>query len=286
MVALLDRGDQRLLHVRIVPAAPQRALQLGLDHRQRRAQLVARVGHELPLAVERATQPAEHLVERLAEPADLVVGLGKGQGFVGAGQGHLLRAAPHRLDGPQRRGGQHVAQQRSEQDRHGPADRERRDEVGERLVAVLERLADHGDPRPLSAGQHPRRALDPRQPTLDEDAPAGRGQPQLGRRQRPAAQAAEAVDHRPVWAQQLREPLLGVAAGARRRRPRCEHRGRARAQPRRSRSRRGPPSAAGRRTGPPPRAPAASRPQRSRSGARGSAAGPPANDRRAELRLR
>ena len=231
VVALLDRRDQRLLHVRVVPAAAQRALQLGLDHRQRRAQLVARVRHELPLAVERAAQPAEHLVERLAEPADLVVGLRQGEGLVGAGQRHLLGPAPHRLDRPQPRRRQHVAQQRSEQDRHRPADRKRGDEVGERLVAVLQRLADDRDARALPAGQHARRALDARQPPLDEDALAGRGAPQLGRRQRPP-RTAEAVDHLPSGAQQLREPLLGVAARARRSRPRGEHRCRARAQPR------------------------------------------------------
>ena len=77
VVALLQRGDERLAHLRIVPPGAQRSLQLGLDDRHRGAQLVARVGHEAPLALERAAQAFEHLIERLAQAADLVVGRGQ-----------------------------------------------------------------------------------------------------------------------------------------------------------------------------------------------------------------
>ena len=54
---------------------PKRELELGLEERQRRSQLVARVGDEPALARERRLEPREHLVQRLAEPPDLVVGL-------------------------------------------------------------------------------------------------------------------------------------------------------------------------------------------------------------------
>ena len=66
VVALLERGHERLAHLLVVAAGPQGGVELGPDHRDRRAQLVARVGHEAPLALERAAQAVEHLVERLA----------------------------------------------------------------------------------------------------------------------------------------------------------------------------------------------------------------------------
>ena len=99
VVAFLDGGHERLAHVRPVVAGAQGALELGLDHRHRRAQLVAGVGDELPLAVERPPQAIEHVVERLAEPADLVVGGGQRQALVLVRQRHLGRPAAHRLDG-------------------------------------------------------------------------------------------------------------------------------------------------------------------------------------------
>ena len=74
VVALLDRGDQRLAHLGGVSARAQRSLQLGLDDGHGRAQLVAGVGDEVALALERAAEAIEHLVQRFAEPADLVAG--------------------------------------------------------------------------------------------------------------------------------------------------------------------------------------------------------------------
>ena len=53
--------------------APHRELELGPEQRERRPQLVARIRDESPLARERGLEPAEHLVQRLAEPRDLVV---------------------------------------------------------------------------------------------------------------------------------------------------------------------------------------------------------------------
>src|SRR5690349_15134579 len=48
-------------------------LDLGADKRERGAQLVARVGDEAALALHRALEPGEHLVQRRPEPGDLVV---------------------------------------------------------------------------------------------------------------------------------------------------------------------------------------------------------------------
>ena len=78
VVALLERCDQRLARARTEPACPQRGLELGLHHRDRRAQLVAGVGDEVPLALEGPPQPVEHVVERLAQAADLVAAAGSG----------------------------------------------------------------------------------------------------------------------------------------------------------------------------------------------------------------
>src|SRR5918992_459614 len=73
-VALLHRGDQRLSHLGVVAAGSQRTLELRLDHGHGSAQLVAGVGHEAPLTLERAAQAVQHLVERLPQPPHLVMG--------------------------------------------------------------------------------------------------------------------------------------------------------------------------------------------------------------------
>ena len=52
----------------------ERDLDLGADDRQRRAQLVARVGHEAALAVEGGGQAVEHPVDGVREVAQLVLG--------------------------------------------------------------------------------------------------------------------------------------------------------------------------------------------------------------------
>ena len=104
-------------------ALAQRELELGLQDRQRRAQLVAGVGDERALALERLLEPREHLVERRPEAADLVVGRADRQArarLVGPDRGG---AAAHPLDRAQRGGGRPVAGQRREQQRDRPADR-------------------------------------------------------------------------------------------------------------------------------------------------------------------
>ena len=104
VVALLDDSTSASRTCGSCLAGAQRALQLGLDHRHRRTQLVARVRDEAALALERAPQAVEHLVERLAEPADLVVGGGQRQPVVRVGERNLLGSPAHRLDRAQPRG--------------------------------------------------------------------------------------------------------------------------------------------------------------------------------------
>ena len=124
-----------------------------------------------------------------------------------------LRAPAHRLDRAQPGGGQRVAEQGRDEDGDGTAEGERRHEVAQRLVAVVERLADRDDLR-VAAGlrQHARRPLDAGHAALHEDLLAGRGSPQFGRLSAGARDAAGAVEHAAVGAQQLREALLGSPA--------------------------------------------------------------------------
>jgi len=68
----LERGAKFLGR----PAAPQSQIDLGLENRERGAQLVARVGHEGALPRERRLEPVEHLVECLPQPRQLVSRLG------------------------------------------------------------------------------------------------------------------------------------------------------------------------------------------------------------------
>ena len=57
--------------------AAESELELRLEQAERGAKLVARVGHEAPLARDPGLEPSEHLVQRLAQTTDLVVSLGK-----------------------------------------------------------------------------------------------------------------------------------------------------------------------------------------------------------------
>ena len=143
-----------------LPPGSQGAFQLGLDHRHRRSQLVAGVGDEAALALERAAQALEHLVQRLPQPPDLVVRRRQRQPVVAVAQRHLSRAPAHRLDRPQPGGGKPVAEQRRDQHGDRPADGKRRDEAGQRLVAIAERLRRRR-PRPGRRG-----AREPRRPSM------------------------------------------------------------------------------------------------------------------------
>ena len=93
----------------------QRDLEVGADRRERAAQLVRRVGHELPLALRRRLEPVEHRVHRAGQAPDLVVGVGLGHPPVDGGAGDLLGLAPDRLDRPQRATGEVPGRERDEQ---------------------------------------------------------------------------------------------------------------------------------------------------------------------------
>jgi hypothetical protein len=137
VVALLHSRHERGPHLGGVLARPQHALELGLEHGDRRAQLVARVRHEASLALEGAAQPVEHVVERLAEAADLVTGGGERQPVAAGRERHPGRAGAHRLDGPQRGAGQRVAEQRGDEHGDRAPDGERGDQAAEDVVAVV-----------------------------------------------------------------------------------------------------------------------------------------------------
>ena len=95
----------------------QGQLELGAEDRQRRAQLVAGVGDEGALVLQRVAEPVEHLVQRLPEPRDLVAGGGDRQALVRRGGRDLRGPRAHRLDRAQRRGGDPVAGDRGEEQR-------------------------------------------------------------------------------------------------------------------------------------------------------------------------
>ena len=80
----------------------QRQLELGLEESEWRTELVARVGDEAPLAREPGFEPAEHGVQRLAQPTDLVAGLRQRQPLTCSLARDLRRLPPHRLHGSQR----------------------------------------------------------------------------------------------------------------------------------------------------------------------------------------
>ena len=70
---LLQRGGDRRAQLLGRALAPERDLELAAQDRQRRAQLVAGVRGERPLGLQRPLEPRQHLVQRVAEPVDLVV---------------------------------------------------------------------------------------------------------------------------------------------------------------------------------------------------------------------
>ena len=74
-VGLLGGRGQRRSQFLGRAALGKRQLQLGAQDRQRRAQLVTGVGDEGALVLKRLAEPLQHLVQRVAQPRDLVVGL-------------------------------------------------------------------------------------------------------------------------------------------------------------------------------------------------------------------
>ena len=116
-----------------------RELELGAQHGEQRAQLVARVRHEHALALERSLDPIEHPVQCLAEPVDLVLGARKRQPLSASLERDLVRLSSHVVDRRQRAAGEQVAEARGDQKGEWSADRERARDPGEGLVAITGR---------------------------------------------------------------------------------------------------------------------------------------------------
>jgi hypothetical protein len=129
-------GDlAQLVHVGL--GVGQRDVGLRADDRQRRAQLVAGVGEEAALRVERAGEAVEHRVERLAQLAQLV---GRAAGRQALGQallGDTPGEARHLLHRRQRAPREQPADRGGDEQRAGQRDgvpeRQRRERVTRRL---------------------------------------------------------------------------------------------------------------------------------------------------------
>ena len=209
---------------------------------------MAGVAHEAPLALERASQALDHVVERLAQAADLVARRGQRQELVAAVERDALRPAAHRLHGPQGCRSQAVADQRGEGDGERPADGEGRHDSGQRLVAIVERLADDehdglagGQPWPR---QHARGALDPGDLAFDYHLVVIVGDAaDLRRAQDGPARPADRRQHAAAGRDDLLEALLvllqrvraevgdGTDGGGSRAQPRVDRLGEVGAQP-------------------------------------------------------
>ena len=125
--------------------SPQGELELRLEEGERSPQVVARVGDEAPLPREPRLEPGEHRVQGLAEPVDLVVRLRERETLPRPLAGDLVGAAPHRLDGSQRRGREEVARDGRDEKRQRTDDEELGEQSVERFLPVLERSADDED---------------------------------------------------------------------------------------------------------------------------------------------
>jgi hypothetical protein len=135
---LAERGAQLLLALGVV----EREVELRSEEGERRAQLVPGLGDEAALPLEGRLEPGEHLVERLAEPVQLVPRPREGQPLPGPVGGDLGGAAAHRLDRAQAGSREHVAETRGEQERDRAGDEELGAQVAERLGTVLAGRAD------------------------------------------------------------------------------------------------------------------------------------------------
>ncbi len=146
-------------------SAPQRQLQLGLENAERRAQLVARVRGEAPLAQGRRLEAVQQLVQGLAQACDLVARIRHGQALANLGRRDRRRPAAHRLHRPQGSRGHAVAGKRRQHQGHQPAGSEQHGERAQGVVALAERGAHHHDPpsrrRGHRQGAHAKRPVDP-----------------------------------------------------------------------------------------------------------------------------
>jgi hypothetical protein len=99
----------------------QRELDLGLEDRKGRAQLVTRVSGEYALTRECGLQTIEHLVKRCSEPGDLIARGRNGQAPIGLGRRNRRGPPAHRIDRPKGRSRHAVACQGRQDQCHGSA---------------------------------------------------------------------------------------------------------------------------------------------------------------------
>ena len=140
------RGLRPVLAVRMV----ERDLELGADRRDRAAQLVSGIRHQVPLALLRGGEAGEHVVERDREAAHLVAGRRNGEVVRQPGRGHLGRAAAKRRDRPQRVPRDQPGNERQQGEQQRNAQGERRGQRGH-TVAHLG-VGDRGDHDPVVVG--------------------------------------------------------------------------------------------------------------------------------------
>jgi hypothetical protein len=135
---LVEHGAKAVLELGDRPPPPKGDLELGTEERERRAKLVARVRDEATLAREPRLEAVEHRVQRLAEAANLVLGLGNGQPLVRSLGRDLGRSAPHRVDGSKRRRRESVPGERGEEEGERADDEKLRPQARERVGPILE----------------------------------------------------------------------------------------------------------------------------------------------------
>ena len=106
------------------PLSGERRVDLRLQDRERRPQLVARVVDEAALALERLLETVEGEVQRHGQAAERVVGHRHRQSVGGIGRRDGCRLAAHALDGAERCAGQEPSDERRQDEGDGKRDRE------------------------------------------------------------------------------------------------------------------------------------------------------------------
>ena len=199
--------EQRVDQLLLLPAQPQdfvagraqgvgaglRVAQRHLEHgplgRQRGAQLVGGVGDEMPLRLERGLQPREQVVQRLAEPAELVIAAGGPQPTAQVGGRDVARGRDDRLQRPQQAPGEQPAEPERGRDRDRQGD-ERDSDLGKQIPAGMagHRRRARSDVRRLAHREEREREHHQRQD--EEHPPVQQRQP---RPQRPGEHHASPI---------------------------------------------------------------------------------------------
>ena len=149
---LLGGRAERALELLARARPAQREVELRAQQRERRPQLVARVGDEAALVLEGRVEAREHLVQRRREPRDLVPRRRHRQPARLARRDRL-RPAPQDLDRPQRAGRERVAAEGGGEQGEREEEEELVAQVVERLGTWPERACDDGDLLPTSSGR-------------------------------------------------------------------------------------------------------------------------------------